>query len=267
MDVFIDILVIALMFLLGISVGSFLNVVADRIPAGKSIVSPPSHCFSCGHRLENRDLIPLISYLALRGKCRYCGTSISARSFMVELITGILLVLIWLRFGVSWQLLTGILYCSFLMVLAVTDYEQSPLPGVVVYAGTGLALMLAVLGSVIGFPPGILSASIGLLAGFGLIFLVWLASWLAHKKILLFAHAVWGGLIGAFLGFPLVIVALCLSIPVGLLIILIFRPMRIRKGGETKPWGPLLALSAVISLLCGDAILSWIYPVFAGLIK
>lgn len=257
----------SLMFLLGISVGSFLNVVADRIPAGKSIISPPSHCFSCGHRLENRDLIPLISYLALRGKCRYCGASISARSFMVELITGILFVLIWLRFGVSWQLLTGILYCSFLIVLAVTDYEQSFLPGVVIYAGIGLALILAALGSAIGFPPDILSATIGLLTGFGLIFLVWLASWLGHKKILLFAHAVWGGLVGAFLGFPLVVVALCLSVPVGLLIILILRLMRIRKGGETIPWGSFLALSALITLLCGDAILSWIYPVFAGLIK
>lgn len=267
MDTLIDILVIALMFLLGISVGSFLNVVADRIPAGKSIVSPPSHCFICGHRLENRDLIPLISYLALRGKCRYCGTSISARSFMVELTTGVLFILLWLRFGVSWQLLTGILYGSLFIVLAVTDYEQSPLPGVVVYAGTGLALILAAAGTFIGFSPGIQSALIGLLAGFGFILLIWLVSRLAHKKILLFAYAVWGGLIGAFLGFPLVVVALCLAIPAGLLVSLILRSMWIRKGGETIPWGSFLALSAVIALLGGDAILSWIYPVFAGLIK
>jgi leader peptidase (prepilin peptidase)/N-methyltransferase len=82
-------------FLFGITVGSFLNVCIYRLPAGESIVHPPSHCPRCSKRLRHADLFPLLSYLALRGKCRYCGVRISPRYFVIELITGLLFAAVW----------------------------------------------------------------------------------------------------------------------------------------------------------------------------
>ena len=93
------IILVILLFLIGISVGSFLNVVADRIPLKQSIVSPPSHCFGCGHVLQWRDMVPVASYIILRGKCRYCGAGYSPRSMIIEALTGLLFALAWLRFG------------------------------------------------------------------------------------------------------------------------------------------------------------------------
>ena len=93
------ILLAVIFFLLGISVGSFLNVVADRVPAGKSLIYPPSHCFSCGRKLEARDLVPVVSYLVLRGRCRYCKARIPVRSMLVELAVGLLFAIVAIFWG------------------------------------------------------------------------------------------------------------------------------------------------------------------------
>ncbi len=86
-------------FLAGASIGSFLNVVADRLPAGQSLVRPRSACPACSHELSNLDLIPIVSYLWLRGKCRYCGAHIHARIVAIEAITGLLFTALYLKIG------------------------------------------------------------------------------------------------------------------------------------------------------------------------
>ncbi|MEJ2413465.1 MAG: prepilin peptidase, partial [Anaerolineales bacterium] len=91
-----------LIALVGIVIGSFLNVLIDRLPEGSSIVSPPSHCPNCKKQIATYDLIPVISYLLLRGRCRNCEERIPLRVLIVELLTGFLFWVVWMRFGQSW---------------------------------------------------------------------------------------------------------------------------------------------------------------------
>lgn len=160
-------------FLIGISFGSFFNVVADRVPQRKSIVSPPSHCFQCGHPIESKDLIPVFSYLALRGHCRYCGAGIPLRSMLVELTTGLLFVLAWVVLGPQWQLPVVLLYMSILIILSITDLESAFLPGIILYPAVAVALIITLIKTVTGLSPDIVSAAIGFGVGFGLFFLIW----------------------------------------------------------------------------------------------
>jgi len=89
----------AIFFLFGLSMGSFLGVCIDRLPANKSIVRPPSYCDDCGHKLGVLDLVPILSYLVLRGRCRYCGAKIPYTVLLVELATAGLFLLFWYQFG------------------------------------------------------------------------------------------------------------------------------------------------------------------------
>ena len=107
--------------LLGLAISSFLNVCIDRLPEGKSIVAPPSHCPYCGRRLAPFDMIPVLSYVLLKGRCRYCGAPIPRRILVVESITGLLFVLLWYRYGLSLQLVLATLYTCFFIVIFFID--------------------------------------------------------------------------------------------------------------------------------------------------
>ena len=110
-------------FMLGLLIGSFLNVCIYRIPRGESIAYPPSHCTSCGSNIKSYDLIPVISWIFLRGKCRNCDQKISMRYALVELATAILFLLTYLQYGVSIFLLRFIILIPFLIVIAMIDYD------------------------------------------------------------------------------------------------------------------------------------------------
>lgn len=136
-------------FLYGIAVGSFLNVCICRLPEERSIVSPPSHCPKCNTRLKGADLIPLFSFLLLRGKCRYCGAPISWRYFIVELITGLLFAATFLRYGLSIDFFAYIAFISALIVAFVVDMEFLIIPdqvwivGIIVGIGRDIAQVIA----------------------------------------------------------------------------------------------------------------------------
>ena len=134
--------------LYGTVIGSFLNVVIYRVPAGQSIVRPPSSCPSCGHQITARDNIPVVSWLLLRGKCRNCGTTISARYPLVELLTGAAWVAVALRFGWSWTLPAELALVTGLIALAFIDYDHLKLPRVIVWplGITVLALLVLAAG-------------------------------------------------------------------------------------------------------------------------
>lgn len=134
--------------LYGTAIGSFLNVVIYRVPAGKSVVRPPSACPSCGHQITARDNIPVISWLVLRGKCRNCGAPISARYPLVELLTGAVWVGVALRFGWSWTLPAELALVTGLIALAFIDYDHLKLPRVIVWplGMTVLALLVLAAG-------------------------------------------------------------------------------------------------------------------------
>jgi prepilin signal peptidase PulO-like enzyme (type II secretory pathway) len=253
-DMIADFIIGIILFLLGISVGSFLNVVADRVPAGKSIVHPPSHCLNCGHSLEPRDLFPIVSYLLLKGKCRYCGHAITARSMLVELATGLLFALAFVAFGLTWQLPAALIYCSLFVVLFITGLEQGILPHVIVYPGIALALIIALLSPLTGTLPGIISSLEGLGLSFGFFFLLRGVPRIFKKNVLGIGDVGMAGLIGASVGFPLVLVALCMAVPSGGLTAALLIVFKARKLNQPLQFGPFLASAGLLTLFYGKDI-------------
>ena len=129
--------------LLGLMLGSFLNVCIDRLPFDKSIISPPSKCDSCGRRLLPQDLIPLVSYLMLGGRCRYCGARIPKRVFAVELITGFILAFLYQYFGLSAEFGVTAFWAIFFILVFFIDLEQGLILNKIVYPSAAVALLLA----------------------------------------------------------------------------------------------------------------------------
>lgn len=249
-------------FLLGISVGSFLNVVADRVPAGKSLIRPPSHCFSCGHALEPRDLFPIVSYILLKGKCRYCGTAISPRSMLVELACGLLFVLAITVFGLTWQTLITIVFGSFFIILFVTDLEQGLLPHIIVYPGIAAALIFAALRPLSGTTPGLLSALAGLGICLGVFLLICAVLRLFKRDVIGWGDVATAGLVGASLGYPTALVALCMAVIAGGLTAAMLVVFKARKLNEPIQFGMFLSFGGMVSLFCGPDIMDALQQIF-----
>lgn len=163
--------------LYGTVIGSFLNVVIYRVPAGKSIVRPPSACPGCGRPIAARDNIPVVSWVLLRGKCRNCGNSISARYPGVELLTGVAWVAVALRFGWSWTLPAELVLITGLIALAFIDYDELKLPRLIVWPlGLAVAGLLLLAAGVQGSWHRLLIAVICAAVEFGVLFAINFAS-------------------------------------------------------------------------------------------
>jgi leader peptidase (prepilin peptidase) / N-methyltransferase len=238
----------------GLAVGSFLNVVASRLPARRSLVHPPSACTSCGAQIALRDNVPLVSWLLLRGRCRRCASRIPARYPLVELITGLLVAACGLRFGVSAEGFLAAIFCTVLVVLAAIDLEHRIVPNRIVVPAIALALAgrLALEPSV-EWPLAALGAS-GFL----------LAAALAYPRGLGMGDVKLAALLGAVLGGS-VAVALGIGFTVALVPAAV---VALRKGVRTArktalPLVPFLALGSVIALFAGDELLSSYVALFA----
>ena len=131
----------------GLLIGSFLNVVAYRVPLGRSVVAPPSACPACGHQIRRRDNIPVASWLLLRGKCRDCGSEISARYPIVEAATGILFAGTYLVIGATWVLPAYLFFVATTVALVLTDLDHKRIPNRILYPATVIALVLLVPGA------------------------------------------------------------------------------------------------------------------------
>lgn len=235
---------------LGLLVGSFLNVVVHRLPKGKSIVFPPSHCPHCGHPLGPTDLVPVLSYLLLGGKCRYCGKPISPRYPLVEALTGGLFLLASLFYPPSWEALLVFAFLSFLVALAFIDLDTYELPDVLTYGLLFLGLLSAgLLGFPLSFPEALdgalLSAgALGLIAGYGGLFLRRFREGRAEVPVgphQVHMAALFGALLGPGVGMALAFLTWALSARTGKPVVL---PDRV-----TLPLLPLvLALSPVLGL-------------------
>jgi len=243
--------------LFGIAIGSFLNVCIDRLPAGGSLLYPPSHCPACRKRVAVRDLIPVFSYLWLRGRCRYCRAPIPRRVLWVEIVTGLAFAFLWWQYGPTLHMGVLTLFYCLLAVILVIDLEHGLILNKIVYPATGVAFILVLITAV--FTPGqkvageIVSALIGGGVGFVLLLLV----------ALIFRGGMgWGdvkmaGLMGIMVGFPGILTALLLAIVGGGLIasILLILKLKGRKG--TMPFGPFLSLATMVTLLWGPELLDW----------
>ena len=134
----------AFFFVLGSLVGSFLNVCIHRLPRSESIISPGSHCPKCGKNIQWYDNIPMLSYILLKGRCRYCTATISARYFIVELITASLFLALFLQFGLSMSLLIHVAFVSSLIAMSFIDFEHKIIPDILDCPGIVVGLVVSI---------------------------------------------------------------------------------------------------------------------------
>ncbi|MEW6725211.1 MAG: prepilin peptidase [Bacillota bacterium] len=234
---------------LGLLVGSFLNVCIYRLPRHESIFWPGSHCPACGHPLGPLDLIPVLSWVWLGGRCRYCQAPVSGRYTAVELITAGLFGLVYLRFGWHWETVVGLIFAAILVVLAFTDLETGLLPNAVTLPGTAIGLVLSLARP--GWTPITALWGAALVGGVLLLIAVASGGKMGGGDVKM------GFLMGAFLGPLLGLVALFMSSSLGALTGLgLMATGRVRRG-EFIPFGPFLSLGSLITLFFGQAILAW----------
>ena len=244
---------LTVLVLLGLAVGSFLNVCIHRIPRGQSLVRPGSRCPGCAYELRWFDNIPVVSYAMLLGRCRKCRTRISIRYPIVELATMALFVVHGTAFGWTALLVPRLLFACMLVVLFGIDLEHHLLPNVITLPGIAIGLIASAV-----LPPGLVDALIGLVAGGGVL-------WLIGEAYYRFSgHEGMGGgdvkmlaMIGAFLGWKLVIVTLVLSSFAGSIVGVAI--IVVKRGGlkYALPYGTFLALGALVASLFGERIVSW----------
>lgn len=240
--------------ILGAMVGSFLNVCIHRLPKEESIVRPGSHCPKCKTPIQYYDNIPLLSYLLLRGKCRYCQTSISIQYPIVEAITALSSFFLFIIFGVSLSFIYYFSFVAALIAITVIDLYHQIIPDVISLPG----IVIGLLGSLIIPQITFWSSLIGVLSGGGSLFLVaTVYQWLFKREGMGGGDVKLLAMIGAFLGWKAVILTILLSSFIGSIIGI---TVMFIKGKDFKyaiPFGPFLALGAVISLFYGENLISW----------
>ncbi|HEY9129377.1 MAG TPA: prepilin peptidase [Sulfurovum sp.] len=223
----------AAVFIFGTMIGSFLNVVIYRIPKGESIVFPSSKCQSCQTPLKWWHNIPLFSWLILQGKCYFCKEKISVQYPTVELLTGIIFTLLYLKLGLVWYLPFVSASFAALLALVMIDFEYMAVPDNVNFAGLIFALVQP------DFLMGLLYAAI---AAGGLYLIGLLSSFIAKREAMGGADVIVAGTMGALLGFPNFFVAIFLSAVLAMIPALIWR----EKG---VPFVPFLAMATFIVYL------------------
>jgi leader peptidase (prepilin peptidase) / N-methyltransferase len=244
---------LALTILLGLAFGSFFNVCIHRIPRGLSLNRPGSRCPGCGYALRWYDNIPVLSYALLAGRCRTCRQPISLRYPIVELVTCAVFVLHYLVFGPSGLFVVRVAFASALIVLFAIDLEHHLLPDRITLPGIVAGLAFSVF-----LPPGLRDAAIGVVAGGGVL-------WLVGEAYYRYSgHEGMGGgdvkmlaMIGAFLGWKLMLLTLVLSSFSGSIVGLAL--IAAKRGGlkYALPYGTFLALGALTASLVGDRVLAW----------
>ncbi len=231
--------------ILGAIIGSFLNVVILRLPAGESIVFPGSHCPGCQANLAWYDNVPVLSYLMLRGRCRRCAMRISWQYPLVETAMAGLSGALFLRFGPTWTYLIYLVFCGALLAIFVIDLHHQIIPDRISLPGIILGFAVSFVNPLVSWQ----SSLIGILAGGGTLYLIAAAYYLFTKR-----EGMGGGdikllgMIGAFLGWQSLLFVVFASSVLGSLVG-ILAMLKQRKGGKTViPYGPFLALAAVIYL-------------------
>lgn len=241
-------------FILGLLIGSFLNVCIYRLPRRESIVFPASHCTSCGTPIQPYDNLPLVSFLFLRGRCRACRAPISWRYPLVELVHALGYLFILRQFGPSLQAGIYALFFSSLVVVIFIDLSHQIIPDAITLPG----MLLGLLAASTVLPPGPINSLIGLFLGGGLFYLVAILSLALLKK-----EGMGGGdikliaMIGAFLGWKGMLLTIFLAALAGSVSGLFMVLVRGRSRAAPIPFGPFLAVGAMVSLFWGAEILQW----------
>ncbi|MBM3943956.1 MAG: prepilin peptidase [SAR202 cluster bacterium] len=251
-----------ILFVIGASVGSFLNVVGDRLPAGLSLVSPPSHCPRCDRPLARYDMIPLVSYLVLRGRCRYCRNPIPPRVFAIELITGLLFLAIYLQYGLGLSFLVLAACVSFFVAVAIIDLEHGLIYNRMIAPALVLAVLVAPFWNELGLPRTFLgneemlgSLYNSLVAG-GAAFLIFLAIFVAYPAGMGGGDVRYAGVIGVLTGVQGTLVGLWTAMVAGGIVAIALIATRLRGRKDAIPFGPFMSAGAIVGLLWGSQAIS-----------
>jgi len=248
---------IFLFFLLGLGMGSFLNVCIDRLPREESIVKPPSHCEACGHRLAAKDLIPLLSYLWLRGKCRLCGDRIPRKLFFVELASGVICAFLCWKYGLTPELGAMIFYAALLTIIFMVDLEKEVILNKIVYPGLAIAFVLSALQIQPQLPQWPVEGIANVAMGGGVGFLFFFVVAIASRGGMGWGDVKLAGLIGFATGFPMVLVTIVLGAGLGALVGVVLMAIR-EKGMKSRlPFGPFLSVATMVTLIWGSNMVNW----------
>jgi len=241
-------------FVCGAAIGSFLNVCIHRLPRHESVVWPGSHCPACNHPIACYDNIPLLSYLWLKGRCRACRVRIPLRYPIVEAANGTGYALILWQFGPGAPALVYALLFSALLVITCIDLSHQIIPNVITLPGITLGLLCAAT----ILPVGLLDSVLGTLLGYGI-------PWgLANAYLLLRGRQGMGlgdakllAMIGAFLGWKPMLLTVMVGAAVGSVVGLVLIALKRVRRDQYLPFGPFLALGAIVSLFFHQVVLSW----------
>ena len=233
-------------FIIGINMGSFFTVIGMRLPKKESFIDGRSHCDNCKHILSFFDMIPIISYIFLRGKCRYCKEKISPLSTYMELFTGILFLLSYYVFGISYELFFSIGIVSLLIIISVSDISYYIIPDEILIFFSGYFLIL------IALKDGVVSSLLSILSGlflFGIMYLIMIIGNFLFKKESLGGGDIkmmflFGILLNPLLGIFSIFLGSFIALPVSIFILL-------SKKNHLVPFGPFLLISLTLIYFTG----------------
>ncbi|WP_375200220.1 prepilin peptidase [Bacillus sp. RS11] len=240
-----------IVLLFGFVLGSFFNVVGLRIPIKGSIFRPPSHCIHCKRKLTVLDLIPVLSYMFLGGKCRSCGQKISGIYPLMELITGILFALAYWKLGFSAEFFVALLLISLLVIIVVSDFAYMLIPDKILL----FFLPLLIIGRLISPLSPWWDSIVGAVVGFCILYSIAALSrgGMGGGDIKLFF------LLGLVLGTIHTLLTLFVSAVIGMIVGIVVLKVR-RQGRKTPiPFGPSIALAAIVVYFYGDALMNWYF--------
>jgi leader peptidase (prepilin peptidase)/N-methyltransferase len=239
--------------LFGAVIGSFLNVCIYRLPRGRSVVWPGSACGSCGRELSWFENVPIVSYLALGGRCRSCHARVSARYLVVEAVTAAMFAAAWWGYGPGTLLASRLLFGCALLVLFAIDLEHHLLPNVITLPGIVVGFGFSLLGE-----PGWAASLSGILVGGGVLYLIAEGYYrLRHEEGLGMGDVKMLAMIGAFVGWKLTLVTLMLASLAGSIVGVTL--IALQRGGlkYALPFGTFLAMGAALSATIGPGVLAW----------
>lgn len=258
-------------FITGLIFGSFFNVCIYRLPEGKSIATPPSACPACGHRLGFFDLFPVVSWIFLGGKCRYCKARVSPRYLLVELLTGAIWFLVYLRFDLTIEMLAVLFLASILIIVFFIDLDHMIIPDELVIAGLVVGFLLFVYN--IFVPVALYSPAkwftplIGMVSASGILFVIAIIGLLIYKDdgamgmgdVKIFLP------IGLILGWKTALLSLFCAIILGGVVAAVLMILKIRDRKSAIPFGPFIIIATIACALYGDTIVQWYTRTIIGL--
>ena len=259
-----------IIWVLGAAIGSFLNVVIYRVPAQLSLLHPPSRCPVCHHQLRPYDNVPVLGWLWLKGRCRYCRTAIAARYPLVEALTGGLFLATFWQFGLSWATFSTWLLLSWLICLTFIDLDTLTLPNQLTQPGLILGLIAQTV--VVSAPASwaIAAAAQGLMTAIiGAVLGLWIFESIGLVGSLLTGKTVMGGgdgklaaLLGAWLGWQSMLLSSFLACALGAFIGGGAITLGLLNRRSPIPFGPFLALGALVTIFWGDRLIAWYLQLF-----